>query len=105
MAEGINPLLSAGKLGGIGAITPSEGSSPTGEVASGFGSMLSGALQEVSALEVAADDEARKVATGQSADLTEAVVASEKAKLAMDFTIEVRNKIVDAYQDLWRMPI
>lgn len=104
MAEGINSF-SLGKIGGIGAAGPGEGSGAASDVASGFGDMLSGALQDVSALETIANDEVRKVATGQSVDLTEAVVASEKAKLAMDFTVEVRNKIVDAYQDLWRMPI
>jgi flagellar hook-basal body complex protein FliE len=33
------------------------------------------------------------------------MIASEKASIAMQFTMQVRNKIMDAYQEIMRMPI
>ena len=104
MAE-IGSNIGIGNIKGIPEVGSAGSGDEVSKTGAGFGDMLAGALQDVNALEMAANDEARKVATGQSVDLTDAVVASEKAKLAMDFTVEVRNKIVDAYKDLWRMPV
>jgi len=45
------------------------------------------------------------LATGDAADLHQVMIAAEKAGVAMDLLLEVRNKLVDAYQSFMRMPI
>lgn len=92
---------------GAGSSISAPGASEAGQAqaAPGFGDLLTDAIGQVNAVQVNADIEARKVITGQSSDLTEAVAAAEKARLAMEFTVQVRNKIVESYQELWRMPI
>lgn len=52
-----------------------------------------------------ADNMMQKVATGQSSDLHGAMIALEKADLSMQFFMQTRNKIIEAYQEIARMPI
>ncbi|MHB9145611.1 MAG: flagellar hook-basal body complex protein FliE [Symbiobacteriia bacterium] len=70
-----------------------------------FADALQGALQQVQQLQNASDQEATKLATGQSQDLHAAMIATEKATLALDLTVEVRNKVLDAYQEIMRLPV
>lgn len=75
------------------------------KVDGGFGGLLSEALQGVNQQMAAADVEARKVATGQTDDLAAAVMAVEQASLAMEFTVQVRNRLVESFQEVMRMQL
>jgi flagellar hook-basal body complex protein FliE len=63
------------------------------------------ALGEVNQLQRNADDMAVKLATGDVEDIHKAMIAMNKAKLAFDFTIQVRNKVIEAYQEIMRMQV
>jgi flagellar hook-basal body complex protein FliE len=43
--------------------------------------------------------------TGNARDMHTAVLAAEKASLALDLVISVRNKAIEAYQEIMRMPL
>ena len=60
---------------------------------------------ESSDLQNEADAASQAVATGQSSDLAGATVAVEKASIAIDLVSSIRNKAVDAYQDIMRMQV
>lgn len=70
---------------------------------SGFQKILSDALGQVNELQERADDVALKVALGDDVDLHDAVIAQERAALAFRLTLQVRNKLLEAYQELMRM--
>jgi len=70
---------------------------------SGFINYLKDALGEVDHLQKEAASSAEKLALGGQAYLHNTVLAYEKAKLALQLTIEVRNKIVEAYQEIMRI--
>ncbi|MDP7422389.1 MAG: flagellar hook-basal body complex protein FliE [bacterium] len=70
-----------------------------------FGDLLDGAIGNLSKLEVEADRLTEKLATGEIEDVHQVMIAAEKAKLAFQFALEVRNKIVNAYKEIMRMPI
>ena len=70
-----------------------------------FGSALKSAVKEVNGLEVKADDLAAKLATGDIEDVHQAMVAMQKASLALQFTVQVRNKVIDAYQEIMRTQV
>ena len=53
----------------------------------------------------AASDSVQALATGQASDVTSVVTDVEKATLAMQLAVQVRNKAVDAYQEIMRMQI
>ena len=96
------------------AATPTAGGvSPASPPASGglaplnggFNEALGRALTEVNALQLDAERAARTLASGKTVDMTEAVVTMEKASIAFQFALQIRNKLLEAYQDVMRMPV
>ena len=76
------------------------------EASSGsFANVLTEALGEVQDLQNEADDAIRKLATGKAQDVHQVMVAFEQARLSMQMLTEVRNKLVEAYQEVSRMPL
>ena len=70
-----------------------------------FGSTLKSAVSEVNGLQVNADNMAAKLATGDIEDVHQAMVAMQKASLALQFTVQVRNKVIDAYTEIMRTQV
>lgn len=70
-----------------------------------FGEFLSDSLKEVNTLKRQSEIANMKLAAGQVEDISEVVVASEKASIALQLTMQVRNKMVDAYQEVMRMQV
>lgn len=70
----------------------------------GFGGMLDQALTQVNDAQVAGSQAIINVAAGKGS-LEQAAVAMEQASLSLDTTIAVRNKLVQAYQQIWQMQI
>lgn len=68
-----------------------------------FMSYLNNALQEVDDLQKKAADSAAQLVLGGEDYLHNTMIAYEKANLALQLTIEVRNKILEAYQEIMRM--
>ncbi len=93
----------------IGRI-PSElpelrGPAPSGQAgAPGFGAALGQALGQVEALQQAGDAQASAAANGQG-NLHELTMALEKADIGLRVATKVRNKLVEAYQEVMRMPV
>ncbi|MEO5769966.1 MAG: flagellar hook-basal body complex protein FliE [Polyangia bacterium] len=71
---------------------------------SGFAETLGGALQKVDQMQVDADVQAEKVAMG-GGNLHEMSLALEKADVSMRLAMKVRNKLIDAYQEIMRMSV
>ncbi len=70
-----------------------------------FGQVLMSALDNVSNAETTADQLALKMASNQDVDLHQVVLAMEESNLKMQMAIQVRNKVIEAYQDIMRMPV
>jgi flagellar hook-basal body complex protein FliE len=73
------------------------------EKTTSFMDYLTGALGEVDALQKDAAASAEKLALGDESYLHNTMIAYEKANLALQLTVEVRNKIVEAYQEIMRI--
>jgi len=86
--------------------TESGETSGIGETSeSGFGEMLRTALTEVQGLQNQADGAIDKLATGEAQDVHQVMVAFEQARLSMQTLVEVRNKLVEAYQEVLRIQV
>jgi flagellar hook-basal body complex protein FliE len=72
--------------------------------AASFGDALGQALGQVEALQQAGDAQATAAANGQG-NLHEVALALEKADISMRVAAKVRNKLVEAYQEVMRMPV
>ena len=70
-----------------------------------FGEMLKSHLTEVNHLQTSADTAARKLASGQDKDIHNTMIAMEKASVAFQLTMQVRNKVLEAYQEIMRMQV
>ncbi|MBU2702017.1 flagellar hook-basal body complex protein FliE [Sporomusaceae bacterium BoRhaA] len=81
---------------------PSSSKSETGVT---FGQLLSNALGDVNKLQLDANQASVNLATGKVQDISEAVIATEKASMALQLTMQVRNKVIDAYQEIMRMQV
>lgn len=98
-AEGLPAIQAPGPLGAPAETTPTH---PAGE---SFANVLGRMVQEVSAQQGAANDSVAALQSGQNVSLHHAVIAMEEANLSFQLMIEVRNKLLDSYQELMRMQV
>lgn len=87
---------------------PTKGALPgasAGEVMSTFGNLLKDQLKEVNTLQQTATEAKETFAVGGQIELHQVMIASQKAELAMELTMQVRNKMIQAYQEISHMAI
>ena len=77
---------------------------PGGKDAS-FDNVLKKFVADVNSLQVQADELQNKLATDEVTDVHDVMIAVEKANISMELMLEIRNKIVEAYQEIMRMPV
>jgi flagellar hook-basal body complex protein FliE len=70
-----------------------------------FGEFLNSAIQQVSDLEGQADQLKQDFALGKTDNIAEVLIAGEKASVALQFTMQIRNKVLDAYSEIMRMQV
>ena len=68
-----------------------------------FGATLQSALGGVNSLQLHAGTMAQDFATGRTSDVHGVMIAAEQATLALQLTTQVRNKIVEAYQQVMQI--
>lgn len=83
--------------------TPASAASPTG--GKDFKSFLADSLNEVNALQAAAQDGVEKLLTGQTDNTAEVLSAIRKADVAFSLLTEIRNKLMDVYTELKQMRV
>lgn len=71
--------------------------------AASFGHMLAQSLNEVNRLHMAADEAVENLAAGKQKNIHETMIAMEKANVAFELLMQVRNKIISAYETIMRM--
>lgn len=81
-----------------------EGASETGKTTS-FGDLIGDLVSEVDAKSKSAEAEVRKLMVGESSSIHGSMIAMQEAGVAFTLLLEVRNKLVEAYQELIRMPV
>jgi len=69
----------------------------------GFTETFRGAMEQAEQLQTAADAQVSTLLEGNGADVHQAMIAVEKADLSFQLMLQVRNKIVAAYQEIARM--
>ena len=107
----IQPIFPIMPLGAMNLIAPTSLES-TPNINSGdgaqkagtdFSKFLNDALSQVDALQTKADVANLQLATGKIQDMSEVMVALEKASLSLSLTVSVRDKVLDAYNQVMRM--
>ena len=68
-----------------------------------FGGVLQSMIDQTSALETQASQTVTGLLSGQGVDIHDAMIATEKADMAFELALQVRNKAVGAYQQMMAM--
>jgi len=91
----------------IGANTTSisTAASTPAEAQNKFSVFLKESINEVNAAQIQSDAVTEKMALGENVDLHTVMITSQKASIMMQTTIEIRNKAVEAYQEMMRMQV
>ena len=71
----------------------------------GFGEVLGRALGDVNRLQTEAGEAAARLGAGQGQDMTETLLAVEKANISFQFAMQIRNKLLEAYQEIMRIQV
>jgi len=98
----LNPLDAAQKARLAGPLADGMRAAPPTE---SFGNMLDGLVSNVSAKQAEATELTKKVLLGDSDQLHQSVIAMQEAGVAFTLMVEVRNKLVESYQELMRMQV
>lgn len=75
------------------------------EAGPSFAATLKEAINNVNQVHLDADRKAQELATGKTDDIAGVMLASEKADIALRVMVQVRNKIIDAYQEIMKMQV
>ena len=92
---------------GIGNAFPANGGGQAKPAASsdGSGNFFEELVTKVGDLQSQADNKIKNMVTGESRELHEVMLAVEKANISFQFLTQVRNKALDAYQEIMKMPV
>ncbi|MCK9193390.1 MAG: flagellar hook-basal body complex protein FliE [Nevskia sp.] len=93
------------RVGDIAALSPPVGLAGGAAATRNFSESLGGLIGEVNGQVIAADQEVRKLAVGEADSLHHVLISVEEAKVSLGLIVQVRNRLVDAYQELLRMQI
>jgi|SRR6185312_5752095 len=87
--------------GAAGVLAPSS----TDGTQKSFADTLNDAIGSVNELQKSSDTATQNLATGRTDNIAEVMVAADKADIALRLMVQVRNKIIDAYQDIMKMQV
>lgn len=70
-----------------------------------FAETLKGTLAQVNQAQLTADHAAEQIAAGETKNLHEAMIQLEEADISLRLMVQIRNKAVEAYQEISRMQV
>lgn len=94
-----SPAIGQGNLSGVSARRGD------GDAGADFSDILRDAFELAEAQEARDKGSVLSLLTGEVNDISEILIDSEKAKIALRLTIEVRNKILEAYNEVMNMQV
>jgi flagellar hook-basal body complex protein FliE len=108
MIPGIGQMMGAAGIGGITSTEATKRLTPTDKsegASKDFGNIVVDALQGLEAVQDKSDAFGLKAATGDLSDVHDYTIAATEAALATEFTVAVRNRAVEAFNEIMRMQI
>lgn len=85
------------------AIAKTATSTSTGQTTQQFSTFLKDSINELNNTQRASDIATEKLAKGENVELQDVMITAQKASITMQTALEIRNKAVEAYQEMMRM--
>ncbi|GAB4432533.1 MAG: hypothetical protein Kow0031_13940 [Anaerolineae bacterium] len=101
----VDPITSVNSISGL---TPPDGGKnvgPVGQSFNDFGDVLAGAIDTLTQKENTANQAIASLAAGEDIEVHQVMLAMQEADISFQLALEVRNKIIDAYQEIMRMQV
>lgn len=89
----------------LGGAAQGQESPQAGQMFEQFGELFKKSMDQINQAQSAADKASETYATGGPVELHQVMILTEKAELSMDLAVQVRNKLVSAYQEVMRMGV
>jgi len=93
------------RIDGLAGQKSGAATDPGSVSGAGFGHALSHAIEGLVKEQSGADAQSQALALGKTNDIAGVAMAVERANLSMQLAVQVRNKAVDAYHEIFRMQI
>ncbi|UOY03916.1 flagellar hook-basal body complex protein FliE [Blastococcus sp. PRF04-17] len=93
---------------GVGAVSGVAGATdgvPQAQGADGFAAVLAASFDKLQGTQAAADELAAQAATGDLRDVHDYMIARNEASLATEMVVTFKNKAVEAFNEIMRMPV
>jgi flagellar hook-basal body complex protein FliE len=94
----------AARIGGVDPVKPGSAGAPASEPSGSFADALKGLVENTDK----SSEQANAAIGGmldKSVDVHDAMIALQRAEMSLQLTVQIRNKLVQAYQDIMRMPV
>jgi flagellar hook-basal body complex protein FliE len=105
-AGNIQSILSQIRQYELHSKAPAEPAATAGAAAkTGFGEAVKGAIDSVNELQRSAQSLATAFEQGKDVPLTDVMLAMQKSSIAFEATLQIRNKVMRAYEDIRNMPV
>lgn len=100
-------------ISNLNSIVSPQSLTPTNKISTGetenfggnFGSLVKDAVESIDSTQKSADQEIAKAVTGESPDLHRTIIALQTADLKFQLGLQVRNKLIGAYEEIMRMQV
>ncbi len=95
-------------ISNINSVSPISSGATTDSVKSsgdGFGSLITDAVDSIDGTQKNAEQEIAKAVTGESPDLHKTIIALQTADLKFQLGLQVRNKLIGAFDEIMRMQV
>ncbi|MGY1637922.1 flagellar hook-basal body complex protein FliE [Geodermatophilus sp. SYSU D00742] len=100
------PTVSIPAVGAVGDVAGTEAAPGTQSASgSGFAGVLAGALDQLQTTQAVSNDLATQAVTGDLKDVHDYMIASTEAKVAQEMVVTFKNKAVEAFTEIMRMPV
>jgi len=103
--SGVTPSISTQDLQKINSDLGPQSTTSTTPVSGGFQNLLTNFFGEVNDKQAAASDALSGLMSGKNVSLHQAMISMEEASVSFQMMVEVRNKLLDSYQELMRMQV
>jgi flagellar hook-basal body complex protein FliE len=101
----VGGVAGLGAAAGVADVAGTAAAAPAAGSGEGFAAALTGALDQLGSLQSAKDTLAVQGATGDLRDVHDYMIAAQEASVATEVVVTLKNKAVEAFTEIMRMPI
>lgn len=104
MTSPLGGILPVG-IGAVSGVAGAQTGTPPAQGTDGFAAVLAASFDQLQGAQASADSLAAQAATGDLKDVHDYMIASTEASLATEMVVTIKNKAVEAFNEIMRMPV